>query len=211
MHSGFNEAVITKSDYQNYWHQAIDYTSYKAKMAQDLITQPDVDRKAYISINTQRMHRVEKTYQMGEAIVTQLKALRHRSFWLILSEHWCGDSSQVLPVFNAIAAASAANIDLKLLYRDEQPALMNAFLTNDTRSIPKLIQLNEHWNVTGIWGPRPSVAQKLVKELKLNPLTAANYNHDLHLWYARDKQQAIESEVLKLLIKADLFCPDCLS
>jgi hypothetical protein len=88
---------------------------------------------------------------------------------------------------------------------------MNAYLTNGSRSIPKLVQLNEHFNVTGIWGPRPTTAQKLVMELKANPATAPTYANELHLWYAKDKQQSMEQEVKQLIFRANLFCPDCLS
>ena len=100
---------------------------------------------------------------------------------------------------------------MKLVYRDQNDELMYAYLTNGTRSIPKLVQLDEHLNVTGIWGPRPSIAQKLAKELKSVPVNAASYGIELHLWYAKDKQQSLEKEVAQLVYRANLFCPDCLS
>lgn len=116
-----------------------------------------------------------------------------------------------MPVLSAVADLSGGKIEMKLVYRDKHDALMNAYLTNGTRSIPKLIQLDEHFNVTSIWGPRPTVAQKLVKELKANPATAANYANELHLWYAKDKQQSMEKEIAQLLFRANLVCADCLS
>jgi hypothetical protein len=63
--------------------------------------------------------------------------------------------------------------------------------------------LDNQFNVTGIWGPRPLVAQNLVKLLKSNPETAEIYAQELHLWYARDKQISIDSEIQKLLTKAN--------
>lgn len=66
-------------------------------------------------------------------------------------------------------------------------------------------------NVTGIWGPRPTIAQKLVKGLKSNPVTAATYANELHLWYAKNKQQDMEKEVAQLLFRANLYCTDWLS
>ena len=124
---------------------------------------------------------------------------------MILTEHWCGDASQTLPALHAMAELSGGKIEMKILYRDQNDLLMNAYLTTGTRSIPKLIQLDEHLNVTGIWGPRPSVAQKIVRELKANPATAATYGNELHLWYAKDKQQTLEKEVGQLLFMASLF------
>ncbi len=203
--------TIKKADYAAYLQIGIGYQQYKHQMAEDLALNADLKIKEYINLNQRRMHRVERTFVAGEAITEQVKNLQHKTYWLIPTEHWCGDASQTLPAFNKIAELSEGKIEMKLVYRDQNDELMNAYLTNGTRSIPKLIQLDEHYNVTGIWGPRPTVAQSLVKELKSNPATAATYANELHLWYAKDKQQSLEAEISKLLFRANLFCPDCLS
>ena len=204
-------AVIKKGDYKSYLQKGISYHQYKNQMAADLALNPDVKIKEYINLNQRRMYRVEKTYIPSVEMITHVKNLKHKAYWLILTEHWCGDASQTLPALAAIAALSGGKIEMKLVYRDENEELMNSYLTNGTRSIPKLIQLDEHLNVTGIWGPRPTVAQKLVKELKSNPVTAATYANELHWWYAKNKQQDMEKEVSKLILRANLLCPDCLS
>lgn len=202
---------LVKSDYKNYLEKGISYNQYKQQMAAGLALNDDLKIKEYINLNQRRMHRVEKTYIPSPEIVTQVKNLKHKAYWLILTEHWCGDASQSLPALNAIAELSEGKIEMKLVYRDQNDELMNAYLTNGTRSIPKLVQLDEHLNVTGIWGPRPTIAQKLVKELKSNPATAATYANELHLWYAKDRQQNLEKEIAQLIFRANLFCPDCLS
>lgn len=204
-------ARLTKGDYQTYLQQGISYQQYKQNMAEDLALNKDLKIKEYINLNQRRMHRVEKTYIPSAQIITQVKNLKHKTYWLILTEHWCGDASQSLPALHALAELSEGKIEMKLVYRDQNDELMNAYLTNGTRSIPKLVQLDEHFNVTGIWGPRPTVAQKLVKELKANPATASSYANELHLWYAKDKQQNLEKETAQLLFRANLYCPDCLS
>lgn len=202
---------LTKQDYKNYLQKGVSYQQYKQQMAQDLALNTDLTIKEYIHLNQRRMHRVEKTYSISSELAQQVKNVKHKTYWLILTEHWCGDASQTLPALHAIAELSGGKIEMKLVYRDQHPELMNAYLTNETKSIPKLIQLDEHLNVTGIWGPRPSVAQKLVRELKSNPATAAGYANELHLWYAKNKQQDLEKEVAQLIYRANLFCPDCLS
>jgi Thioredoxin len=203
--------TINKQAYKTYLDKGISYDQYRQNMAEDLALNLNLKIKEYINLNQRRMHRVEKTYIPSAEIITQVKNLKHKTYWLILTEHWCGDASQSLPALNAIAELSEGKIEMKLVYRDQNDELMNAYLTNETRSIPKLIQLDGHLNVTGIWGPRPTIAQKLVKELKSNPATAATYANELHLWYAKDKQQSLEKEVAQLLFRANLFCPDCLS
>ena len=202
---------ITTPGYRNYVENGIGYRQYKLQMAEDLALNADLKITEYINLNQRRMHRVEKTFVPGAVITEQVKNLKNKIYWLILTEHWCGDASQTLPAFNALAEMSEGKIEMKLVYRDQNDELMNAYLTNGTRSIPKLIQLDEHFNVTGVWGPRPTIAQKMVKELKSNPATAATYANELHLWYAKDKQQTLETEISKLLFRANLFCADCLS
>ena len=206
-----NIGTLKKADYEMYLQKGIGYDQYKQQMAADLALNADLKIKEYINLNQRRMHRVEKTYTPSSEIIAQVNKLKHKTYWLILTEHWCGDASQTLPVLKAIAELSNGKIEMKLVYRDQNSELMNAYLTNETRSIPKLVQLDEHFNVTGIWGPRPTVAQKMVKELKSNPVTAAGYANELHLWYAKNKQEELEKEVAQLLFRANLFCPDCLS
>lgn len=211
MSNTVNSSIIKKSDYKQYFEKGIGYGLHNFQMAEDLISNEDPKIKEYIKLNQHRMMRVEKTYHVSSQITEQVNRLKHKTYWLILTEHWCGDASQTLPVFNKIAEMCAGKIEMKLLYRDQNPKLMDAYLTNGTRSIPKLIQLDERFNVTGIWGPRPTEAQKLVRQLRSDPATSGSYANELHLWYAKDKQQLLDSEILKLIFRANFFCADCLS
>ncbi len=211
MTTTINSSSIRKLDYKRYLNTGINYERYSLQLTEDLLSNKDATIKEYINLNKHRMQRVEKTYTVSPQLAEQVTGLKHKAYWLILTEHWCGDASQALPVFNKIAELSKGKIEMKLVYRDQNPELMDAHLTDGTHSIPKLIQLDEQFNVTGIWGPRPTEAQKLVKQLKSDPATAANYASELHLWYAKDKQQSLETEITKLIFRANLFCPDCLS
>lgn len=211
MASTIQQKGLVRSDYRDYLEKGISYEQYKRNMAGDLALNNDGKTREYINLNQRRMHRVEKTYTPSAEMIARVKNLKHKTYWLVLTEHWCGDASQSLPVLHALAELSEGKIEMKLVYRDQHDELMNAYLTNGTRSIPKLVQLDERFNVTGIWGPRPTVAQKMVTELKANPATASTYANELHLWYAKDKQQHIEKEIAQLIFRAGLFCPDCLS
>jgi len=202
---------LVKSDYKNYIEKGVSYNLYKQQMATDLALNDDQKIKEYIHLNLRRMHRVENTYKPSAEIQTEVNNLKYITYWLILTEHWCGDASQSLPALHTIAELSAGKIEMKIVYRDQNDELMNAYLTHGTRSIPKLIQLDSNFNVTGSWGPRPTLAQKLVKELKSNPATASTYANELHLWYAKNKQQELEKEIAQLIFRAKLFCLDCLS
>ncbi|MBK8609835.1 MAG: thioredoxin family protein [Chitinophagaceae bacterium] len=206
-----NKKALSRGDYKSYLQKGISYNQYKQQMAEDLALNADLKIKEHINLNQRRMYRVEKTYHVSAELAEQIKKIKHKTWWLVITEHWCGDASQTLPALHAMAELSGGKIEMKLVYRDQNDELMNTYLTNETRSIPRLIQLDERFNVTGIWGPRPSQAQKLVKGLKSNAATAATYGNELHLWYAKDRQQSLEKEVALLIYRANLFCPDCLS
>lgn len=204
-------ASITNLEYKEYFDNGISYAEYKEQMGEDLASNSDSKIKEYISLNQHRMHRVEKTFAMSDTLTQEVQLLKNKTYWLVLTEHWCGDASQILPALHKIESESNGNIEMKLVYRDQNLPLMDQYLTNNGRSIPKLIQLDSNYNVTGVWGPRPAFAQKLVKELKSNPATAANYANQLHLWYAKDKQKSLEIEISELLLQSNLLCIDCLS
>jgi len=90
---------------------------------------------------------------------------------------------------------SDGKIDLRFIYRDENLELIDAHLTDGrSRSIPILIQLDSDYNYISSYGPRPAEAQKLVMSLlsRQEP-----YSIPLHTWYAKDKQQSIQSDIAK--------------
>jgi len=198
-------ASITNLEYKEYFENGISYAEYKEQMADDLATNSDIKIKEYISLNQHRMHRVEKTFAPSDTLTQEVQNLKNKTYWLVLTEHWCGDASQILPALHKIESLSAGKIEMKLVYRDQNLPLMDQYLTNNGRSIPKLIQFDSKFNVIGVWGPRPAIAQKLVATLKSNPATAANYANQLHLWYAKDKQKALEIEISELLLQSNLL------
>ena len=117
--------------------------------------------------------------------------------WLVITEHWCGDASQINPIINRVAEESNGKINLRFVYRDADEALIDAHLTDGrSRSIPILIQLDEDYNLINTYGPRPEEAQNLVESLLAD---GEAYSIPLHTWYAKDKQQAVQADLVKLL------------
>jgi len=115
----------------------------------------------------------------------------------VITEHWCGDASQINPIINKVAEQSLAQIVLRFVYRDENDALMDRHLTDGrSRSIPILIQLDADFNFINSYGPRPSEAQKLVKSFLAKEEA---YSIPLHTWYAKDKQQAVQDDLLQFI------------
>ncbi|MBD3581950.1 thioredoxin family protein [Flavobacterium selenitireducens] len=159
----------------------------------------------YTRLNESRMNRLDKKLVVPEALIKRLLAIKNRYIWLVISEGWCGDAAQLIPVFNKLATLSP-NIELKLAFRDENEPLMQAFLTNGARSIPKLIVLEADTNeVRAIWGPRPKAASDFIASYKSQYGSIdETARTELHLWYTNDKGISTQIELLDLMEEVEM-------
>ena len=154
-------------------------------------------------INAQRLKRIDKQVELCDDLKIVLSGMNKKLNWVLITESWCGDSAQCTPVLAKIAEYHN-NINLKLIFRDENPDYMDAFLTNGNRAIPKLICLTaDNDQVIGLWGPRPEAIQRMAIEYKKNnpDVSHEEFVTNLHLWYARDKTNAVQQEFILLLRK----------
>jgi len=189
------ESIQRTPSIQHYWQLALPIGAYLDAL---MTFEPKADDPflAYYDINKHRVKRLRKTIQPAEMSAFDFKNTR---YWLVISEFWCGDAAQITPVIESIMNASEGALETRVVFRDEHPELIDAFLTNGNRSVPKIIQLNDQFEVLGSWGPRPKAAQDLVVQLKSNPETAGNYSEWLHKWYADDHQKSTQKELFAFL------------
>ena len=154
----------------------------------------------YSMLNDKRMKRLDKTTKLTEEAVADIKSYNGDVTWLVLTESWCGDAAQTMPVINKVAELND-NITFKVVLRDENEALMDKFLTNGGKSIPKLIAIdNTSGNVIGDWGPRPTKATQLVNDYKAaHGKLTPEFKQDLQVWYNKDKGQNTVADLLKLV------------
>ncbi|WP_218598251.1 thioredoxin family protein [Polaribacter sp. NJDZ03] len=156
----------------------------------------------YSLLNDKRMKRLDKTIKISEETITKMQEINEPQTWLVLAEGWCGDAAQNLPVINKIAETNSL-INLKLALRDEHEDLMNLFLTNGGKSIPKLIALDKDNNVINTWGPRPSEATKMVADYKAkHGVIDAPFKEGLQVWYNKNKGQNIQEDFIELATKS---------
>jgi hypothetical protein len=156
----------------------------------------------YTKLNRARSQRIQKTISLNPELEKAAGAIQHTYSWIVLTEAWCGDSAQNLPVIAEIARLNPDKIKLYILLRDENPELIDHYLTNGARAIPKLIATDETLGAEAfVWGPRPEPAQQLLLNWKKNPGDKSwdDFEKELHSWYAKDKAQAIQSEFIHLL------------
>jgi Thioredoxin len=155
----------------------------------------------YANLNLHRINRLHKTTKLEPSLVETAKNVTRKMIWLTLTEGWCGDAAQNLPIIEKIADESP-NIEIRYLLRDENLELMDKYLTEGGRSIPKLICLDgETLGEIGTWGARPQVLQDYFHELKQQGLEKPEIIEKVQRWYNEDKGKSLEAEFEKLLLK----------
>lgn len=153
----------------------------------------------YSELNEVRMKRLEKTLKLDPEVEKTLQNLKSNQTWLVISEGWCGDAAQILPIIKLMSEASK-NIDLKLVFRDENEELIHLFLTNGAKSIPKLLVLDESFNLINHWGPRPEGAKNLIIEYKaIHGIVDEAAKIALQKWYLDDKGISTMKEIVGVI------------
>ena len=191
------KALINSYSYSEYRKNISDLL-IEGKSSGDNQTE---DLTHYSSLNETRMHRLDKTIKISDEVVLKLKTLKNEYIWLVISEGWCGDAAQLLPIFNKMDEVSD-KIEMKIVFRDENVELMDLFLTNGAKAIPKLIVMDKNTlNVEGNWGPRPKGAINLIQNYKDNfRAIDESVKAELQLWYLHDKGLSTQNEVAELLL-----------
>jgi hypothetical protein len=182
------------------------YLEYR-KIVSDLLSEgkstgneQSEDLLHYTTLNETRLKRLDKTITVPEEISVKLKALEKEYIWLVIAEGWCGDVAQILPILNKMALESN-KMALRIVFRDLNDDVMNHFLTNGARAIPKLIVVDKaSGKVCDHWGPRPKGASDLIKNYKEQfGIVDEEAKSQLQMWYLHDKGLSTQNEVLEMM------------
>jgi hypothetical protein len=183
------------------------YSEYR-KLVSDLLlegkstgNEQSDDLKHYSELNETRMNRLDKTMKITDENILKLKNLKSEYIWLVISEGWCGDAAQLLPIINKMAIDSG-KIELRIVLRDENDELMKLFLTNKKKSIPVVIVVDKATgSVLGKWGPRPKGATDLITDYKKEfGVIDETAKTNLQLWYLHDKGISTQNELVNLML-----------
>lgn len=196
------KSIVAKALFNSY-----SYPEYR-KLVTDLLSEgkstgneQSENLTHYTSLNEARMNRLEKTIKISENIIDKLQKLDNHYIWLVISEGWCGDAAQILPIINKMALESNKKIDLRIVLRDANDELMNHYLTNGGRAIPKVIVIcKEAGIVRADWGPRPKEATELMADYRKEfGVINEKIKTDLQLWYLADKGISVQEELLEIM------------
>lgn len=191
-----SESLKTALTYKEYSELINDLVAIEASSGTD--ASPALVE--YTKLNQKRMARWDKTIAVNDLVKSRIQSFNKNVTWLVLTETWCGDAAHVIPVINKVAELHP-NISLKLVFRDEHPELMDRFLTNGGKSIPKLIMIDNETNeVVNTFGPRPSEATAMVAEYKVSHgILTDEFKAQLQGWYNKNKGENIIQDLLVIL------------
>ena len=190
---------------KNYIEKSMTFAEYIALieelLAQGKTTGPNQSEAMfnYGKMNRQRMKRLDKTVELTALMKEKARSVGQKWTWLIITEGWCGDAAQNIPIIEKIAAENN-NIETRYVLRDENLELMDSYLTNNARSIPKLICLDaETLEEIGTWGPRPQAAMDYFYEMRASGMEKLQMMENLQRWYLQDKEHSLQIEFETLI------------
>ena len=203
---------IRKSIDESYVAKGMGYDEYHRLINAFIIIGKSTAKKdsenllEYSKLNVARMNRLDKTIEIIPELREAVEQILSPQTWLVLTEGWCSNSAQIVPVLDKIVTLNS-NIELKFLLRDENTGLMDWYLTNGkSRSIPKLIAVDENFDELFNWGPRPKVLQEMCYHMRADGIDNDTIKEEMHKWYAWDKTITTQKEILALLKET---CHNC--
>lgn len=190
---------------QEHLEAAVPYDTYRERMDRTAtiddpasLTERDRTYHDYIRLNKRRTDRLHEGYRPSGSLREAVRGIERPQTWLVLTEDWCGDSAQVLPVI-AEAADLTARVDLRILARDEHLDLMDAYQTDGKRAIPKLIALAEGGTELFTYGPRPTPAAELFADRRREGVPKEEIYRELQEWYNEDGGTTVDRELTAIL------------
>ena len=181
-----------------------EFVEFTEKLVEEKRTTGANQSEAYLDYTRmclQRMNRWNKTAKVSAKMTHLMESIQESQIWLIITEAWCGDGAQSIPYLAKLVELNP-KIKLRIIMRDEYPEIMDAYLTNGARSIPKLVAFSEDLKVELFtWGPKPLYLMNRHKEYKHDSkgLSYSGFLEEIHLWYAKNKNQDLEVELFPLI------------
>lgn len=181
---------------------ALTYEQYKANWEEILSQETPSEYHEYYKLNKARFSRLEKT----AALLPQWSEIPTDIPLVIvaITEQWCGDAAQTIPVVEKLKTIFP-NWETYYVLRDQNLELMDAFLTNGARNIPKLLFLEaDQMGLLGTWGPRPHALSKKVDQWKFDHGgMTEEVKVEIQKWYNEDQSVSTQKEWIEFL-KAEL-------
>ncbi len=158
------------------------------------------DYLGYTKLNWARLNRWLIKGKLTEQLMVVVKRISQPQQWIVITEPWCGDAAHTVP-FIHLAAQLNPLIMVDYELRDAPPFRINDYLSNGSKSIPKLIIRDSTGKDLATWGPRPLGCQILFDRLKATGTDYEAQKTALQKWYNEDKGESLQMELGVILAR----------
>ena len=191
-------------DYKELYDKSMSYEEYE-ELFERLFNEKRTTGKEqkeslinYVQLNWQRNKRVKKKYIPSEDLIQRINSTQKKSTIFVITEPWCGDSVFSLTPLGNIKE-TGADIDVRVILRDQEEDVINNYLTNGSKSIPKMLVFKNEKEVA-TWGPRPKALLDFVQEYKSKEgFSKEELSKEIQLWYNKDKGEQVFSELEEMI------------
>ncbi|HLS93960.1 MAG TPA: thioredoxin family protein [Sphingobacterium sp.] len=180
------------------FQEYLDYFEQILESPEDFDPYGNPEYLNYTKLNWSRMNRWLKRFEPNDAIKTAVAAITESQHWIVITEPWCGDAAHSVAQLYQIVKNNP-NIDFEIQLRDAEPFLIEDYLTNGGKSIPKLVIRNDVGHDKFIWGPRPKPLQELFVSMKEKGASFDDIKEAMQKWYNEDKGEVLQQELLSAL------------
>lgn len=180
------------------FQEYLDYFEQILASPADIDPYGDEDYLNYTKLNWSRMNRWLKRFEPNEAVKKLIGSITEPQHWIVITEPWCGDASHSVPQLYQIVKNNP-NIDFEIQLRDQEPFLIEDYLSDGSKSIPKLIIRNDVGHDKVIWGPRPQPLQRIFIQMKEAGKSSEEVNEAVQKWYNEDKGEELQKELIAQL------------
>lgn len=151
----------------------------------------------YVKLNNARISRWLKKSPILDETKVAFSNLDKELQWILILEPWCGDASHSSPLIHLMSELSD-KVNLEIMLRDSTD-IIDDYLTNGGKAIPKLVIRDTEGNDLATWGPRPAEAQQLAMDMKNTDMSFQDRDTKLQQWYNKDKGATIQKEFIELI------------
>lgn len=185
----------------------MDFQQYQ-QYFQDILSNPNapapynnIDYLDYTKLNWARQERWLKTGVIDPHLAAVIADIKNVQQWIIITEPWCGDAAHTVPFIHLLTQLNPL-ITVSYQLRDAEPFLIDQYLTNGGKAIPKLIIRDEAANDLVNWGPRPAACQVIYSSLTADKADFDTIKTALQKWYNQDKGVSFQLELIEALKNA---------
>ena len=151
----------------------------------------------YSKYNLERQERVEAEWIPSAAFLEAVDTLDGPLSFYFITDDWCIDSAYSLPLLQWVSNRRS-DVRLEIGLKNDNLDVLDQYLTDGARSIPKLIIENHKGEIVAVWGPQPEEIRLIRKNLMDNQAEGSVVSGTTIEWYANSGILEVEKELGQL-------------